>query len=42
MYAGELGLRMEEMRVSKKALFTNKKLMDFGIRQEDDIQPEAG
>jgi voltage-gated potassium channel len=37
MYAGELGLRMEEMRVSKKAPFANKKLMDSGIRQEYDI-----
>lgn len=37
MYAGELGLRMEEMRVSKKALFVNKKLMDSGIRQKHDI-----
>lgn len=37
MYAGELGLRMEEMRVSKKASFANKKLMDSGIRQEYDI-----
>ena len=37
MYAGELGLRMEEMRVSKKATFVNKKLMDSGIRQKYDI-----
>jgi len=37
MYAGELGLRMEEMRVSKKASFANKNLMDSGIRKEYDI-----
>ena len=37
MYAGELGLRMEELRVSKKAAFANKKLMDSGIRQKYDI-----
>jgi len=37
MYAGELGLRMEEMRVGKKASFANKKLMDSGIRQQYDI-----
>ena len=37
MYAGELGLRMEELRVSKKASFANKKLMDSGIRQKYDI-----
>ncbi len=37
MYAGELGLRMEEMLVSKKALFANKNLMDSGIRQKYDI-----
>lgn len=37
MYAGELGLRMEEMRVGKKASFANKKLIDSGIRQQYDI-----
>ncbi len=37
MYAGELGLRMEEMRVSKKASFANKNLMESGIRKKHDI-----
>lgn len=37
MYAGELGLRMEELRVSKKASFANKNLKDSGIRQQHDI-----
>ena len=37
MYAGELGLRMEEMVVSKKASFANKNLMDSGIRKKYDI-----
>jgi len=37
MYAGELGLRMEEMRVSKDASFANKNLMESGIRKKHDI-----
>lgn len=37
MYAGELGLRMEEMRVNKNALFANKNLIESGIRQKHDI-----
>lgn len=37
MYAGELGLRMEEMVVGKKASFANKNLMDSGIRKKYDI-----
>jgi voltage-gated potassium channel len=37
MYAGELGLRMEELVVSKKASFANKNLMESGIRKEHDI-----
>jgi len=37
MHAGELGLRMEELLVTEKALFADKKLMDSGIRQKHDI-----
>lgn len=37
MYAGELGLRMEEMRVTKTASFANKNLMESGIRKKHDI-----
>ena len=37
MHAGELGLRMEELVVTEKALFANKKLIDSGIRQKHDI-----
>jgi len=37
MYAGELGLRMEELRVSRDASFANKNLMDSGIRKIHDI-----
>ncbi|GAB4332904.1 MAG: potassium channel protein [Desulfobulbaceae bacterium] len=37
MYAGELGLRMEELRVTKKAAFANKNLMESGIRKKHDI-----
>jgi len=37
MHAGELGLRMEELVVTEKALFVNKKLIDSGIRQKHDI-----
>lgn len=37
MHAGELGLRMEELLVTEKATFVDKKLMDSGIRQKHDI-----
>ncbi len=37
MHAGELGLRMEELLVTEKASFSDKKLMDSGIRQKHDI-----
>jgi len=37
MHAGELGLRMEELRVTEKASFVEKKLIDSGIRQKHDI-----
>lgn len=35
--AGELGLRLEELRVSDQAAFVNKSLMDTGIRKEYDL-----
>ncbi len=37
MCVGEPGLRMEEIRVGKKAPFAKKNLMDSGIRKEYDI-----
>ena len=37
VYAGELGLRMEEMLVTKKAFFVNKRLVDSGIRNRFDV-----
>lgn len=37
VYAGELGLRMEELLVTKKAFFVNKKLVDSGIRNRFDV-----
>jgi voltage-gated potassium channel len=37
VHEGELGLRLEELRVSDKATFANKTLMDSGIRSEYDL-----
>jgi voltage-gated potassium channel len=37
VHDGELGLRLEELRVSEKATFTNKSLMESGIRSEYDL-----
>ncbi len=37
MYAGELGLRLEEILVSDNAAFAGKKLMESGIRKRHDI-----
>ena len=37
MYAGELGLKLEEILVSEKARFANKNLMDSGIRKRHDV-----
>jgi len=37
MYAGELGLRLEEIPVSSGAAFVNKNLMDSGIRKRYDV-----
>ena len=37
VHDGELGLRLEELRVSDKATFANKTLMDSGIRSEYDL-----
>lgn len=37
MYAGELGLRLEEILVRETAFFANKNLMDSGIRKRYDI-----
>ena len=37
MYAGELGLRLEEILVSENAAFAGKKLMESGIRKRHDI-----
>jgi voltage-gated potassium channel len=37
VHHGELGLRLEELLVSKKAALVNKTLMDSGIRQEYDL-----
>jgi len=37
VHDGELGLRLEELRVSEKASFANKTLMQSGIRSEHDL-----
>jgi voltage-gated potassium channel len=37
VHDGELGLRLEELRVSDKATFANKTLMQSGIRSEHDL-----
>ena len=37
MYAGELGLKLEEILVSENAVFANKNLMESGIRKRHDI-----
>ena len=37
VHDGELGLRLEELRVSDKATFANKSLMQSGIRSEHDL-----
>ncbi len=37
VHEGELGLRLEELRVSDKATFADKTLMDSGIRSEYDL-----
>jgi len=37
MYAGELGLRLEEIPVRESASFANKNLMDSGIRKRYDV-----
>jgi voltage-gated potassium channel len=37
VHDGELGLRLEELRVSDKATFANKSLMESGIRSEYDL-----
>ncbi len=37
MYAGELGLKLEEILVSEKAVFADKNLMESGIRKRHDI-----
>ncbi len=37
MYAGELGLRLEEILVSENAVFAGKRLMESGIRKRHDI-----
>jgi voltage-gated potassium channel len=37
MYAGELGLKLEEILVSENASFANKNLMDTGIRKRHDV-----
>ncbi len=37
MYAGELGLRLEEILVSENAAFAGKNLMESGIRKRHDI-----
>lgn len=37
VHDGELGLRLEELRVSDQATFANKTLMDSGIRSEYDL-----
>ncbi|HHD56579.1 MAG TPA: potassium channel protein [Desulfobulbaceae bacterium] len=37
MYAGELGLKLEEILVSENASFVNKNLMDTGIRKRHDV-----
>jgi voltage-gated potassium channel len=37
VHDGELGLRLEELRISEKATLTNKTLMESGIRSEYDL-----
>ena len=37
MYAGELGLRLEEILVQESASFANKNLIDSGIRKRYDV-----
>jgi voltage-gated potassium channel len=37
VHEGELGLRLEELRVSDRASFTNSTLMESGIRSEYDL-----
>ena len=37
MYAGELGLKLEEILVSENAVFAGKNLMESGIRKRHDI-----
>jgi voltage-gated potassium channel len=37
VHDGELGLRLEELRVSEKAVFEGKTLMQSGIRSEFDL-----
>jgi len=37
VHEGELGLRLEELRVSERASFVNKSLMSSGIRSEHDL-----
>ena len=37
VHDGELGLRLEELRVSDKATFANKSLLESGIRSEYDL-----
>lgn len=37
MYAGELGLKLEEILVSENALFVNRNLMESGIRKRHDV-----
>ncbi len=37
MYAGELGLRLEEIFVRETASFVNKNLLDSGIRKRHDV-----
>lgn len=37
MYAGELGLRLEEILVNETASFVNKNLMESGIRKRHDV-----
>ncbi len=37
MHAGDLGLRMEELLVSKRASIANKKLQESGIRKNYDV-----
>ena len=37
VHGGELGLRLEELRVSERAAFANKTLMDSNIRKKHDL-----